>query len=132
MQRCANHRATRQRPEIGRYWANLGLYLAEAGRLSEAVPALREAVARDPRDGVVRDYLGSVLLRLGRVDEAQVQLEGAIAAEPGFIQPHLTLAEIALARGDHAEARRRLETAAGLGRDAEQAARLEHLRRQVQ
>ncbi len=128
----AFRQATRQRPEIGRYWANLGLYLAESGRLVEAVPALREALARDPRDGVVRDYLGSVLLRLGRVDEAQVELEAAIASEPAFIQPHLTLAEIALARGDRAEARRRLETAAGLGRDAEQAARLEHLQRQVQ
>lgn len=116
--------ATRLGPGVARYWANLGLYYAEAGRAFEAVPALRRAVDLNPRDGVVRDYLGRLLLRLGRAAEGQAELEAAVAAEPGFIEPYLTLAELALRRGDTAAARALLESASRLGHDAEQAARL--------
>ncbi len=96
-------------PENHRYWANLGLYYAETGRLERAVPALREAVRRAPQEALVRDYLGQLLLRLGREDEAIAEFEAALTGVPPSAQPYTNLAEVLLRRGQNERARELLD-----------------------
>ena len=67
------------RPELR---TQLGLALAETGRLPEAVRELRMAVRTDPRLPSTRVYLGGVLLRAGRPDEAAAQLRRYLRLAP--------------------------------------------------
>ncbi|MCX6399683.1 MAG: CHAT domain-containing protein [Propionibacteriales bacterium] len=99
----------------------LAAVLAMLGRYDEAVPVLRTALtglrAADNHAWEVRTrlWLGYVEFRLGRIDAAEVEFtEGArLLAEEGAWVDRLTtltnLAEVALARGDHAVALRRFE-----------------------
>lgn len=123
--------AARLNPRNFRYWANLGVYYAERGRLDEAAAALRAAAREAPQDGAVRDILGVVLERLGRDEEAIRELEAAIAAEPGFAQAHINLAALLLRRGQADRARVLLDTAARLPIEPAEADRIVKLRSQL-
>jgi Tfp pilus assembly protein PilF len=120
--------AVRGAPENYRYWANLGLYYGDQRRYEEAVQALRTAVAKNPREGTVRDYLGQLLQGLGRDDEARAEFEAAIAAEPALAQPYINLAALYLRTGQPEKARPLLATVArfpSTGEEAETIARLQ-------
>ncbi|HVO10229.1 MAG TPA: hypothetical protein VMX54_05685 [Vicinamibacteria bacterium] len=122
-------RATELMPGHFRYWANLGLYYAEAGRLQEAVESLRAAVARAPQEAAVRDYLGGVLERLGREDEAVAEYEAALSGVPVSAEPYIHLAAIRLRRGEPQRARALLAQAWRLASTEEQAQRITALQR---
>ena len=125
---AAFQRAVRAAPENYRYWANLGLYYGDQRRYEEAVQALRTAVAKNPREGTVRDYLGQLLQGLGRDDEARAEFEAAIAAEPAFAQPYINLAVLYLRQGQPEKARPLLATVSrfpSTGEEAETIARLQ-------
>jgi protein O-mannosyl-transferase len=120
--------AVRGAPENYRYWANLGLYYGDQRRYEEAVQALRTAVAKNPREGTVRDYLGQLLQGLGRDDEARAEFEAAIGAEPALAQPYINLAALYLRTGQPEKARPLLATVArfpSTGEEAETIARLQ-------
>lgn len=51
-------RALRREPDIGAWWAGLGISLESEGRASEALDAFREAQRRGPLDPALADYLG--------------------------------------------------------------------------
>jgi tetratricopeptide (TPR) repeat protein len=122
---------TRLFPENYRYWANLGLYYSETGRLERAVPALREAVRRAPQEALVRDYLGQLLLRLGREDEAVAEFEAALTGVPPSAQPYTNLAEVLLRRGQYERARALLDTAMLLTSTPQEADRIIGLRKRL-
>jgi tetratricopeptide (TPR) repeat protein len=123
--------AVRLNPRNARYWANLGVYYTERGRLEEALKALGGAAREAPRDAAIRDLLGIVLERRGRDDEALSEFEAAIAAEPDFAQAHINLAALLLRRGDVERARGLLETASRLPIEPQEADRIVELQRQL-
>lgn len=98
--------------------------LALRGGQAEAVPVLRAALRELQEsenaawEARTRIWLGYALLHLGRVDEAEADLLEAariLAAEGAWIDrlsSLANLAEVALARGDHALALRRYATTA--------------------
>jgi tetratricopeptide (TPR) repeat protein len=124
-------RLTRVAPANYRYWANLGVYYAENGRREDAVPALRAALERNPREASIRDYLGQVLAALGRNDEAAVEFEAVIAAEPTFGPAYSNLAALALRRGDPERARKLIEAGSRFAGSAEEAEAFARLRAQL-
>jgi cytochrome c-type biogenesis protein CcmH/NrfG len=115
-------------PRDARSWANLGVLLAQGGRLAEAADALRAAVAADPGDARLHDNLGLVLQALGRKDEAIAAYEAARGALPPLASPRIRLAALLLERGDKARALSLLDEAARLEIDPQDAAALEDLR----
>jgi protein O-mannosyl-transferase len=118
-------------PKIARYWANLGVYYSEIGRLAEAAEALRGAVRANPKDAAIRNYLGLVLQSLGRTDEAIAELEAAIAAEPQFSEAKIRLAALLIGRGQHERAGVLLDDAILAGIDPQQAEEIGRLRGQL-
>jgi MSHA biogenesis protein MshN len=54
----AYRRALAQEPDIGAWWAGLGISLDAEGRGAEALDAFREAQRRGPLDPALADYLG--------------------------------------------------------------------------
>jgi tetratricopeptide (TPR) repeat protein len=119
--------ATRLDPENYRYWANLGVYYGDQGRLPQAVEALRLALQRKP-EASVHDYRGQILLQLGRDDEAAREFEAAISAEPTFATAYANLAALVLKQGDVERARRLVDTGAPFASDAEEAEAFARLR----
>jgi protein O-mannosyl-transferase len=118
-------------PRIARYWANLGVYYSEVGRIAEAAEALRGAVRANPQDAAIRNYLGLMLQSLGRTDEAIAELEAAIAAEPQFSEAKIKLAALMIGRGQHERARVLLDDAIKAGIDPQQAEEIGRLQGQL-
>ena len=110
------------------YWANLGVYYGDRGRLPQAVEALRLALQRKPGEATVHDYRGQLLLQLGRDEEAAAAFEAAISAEPTFATAYANLAALALKQGDEAKARRLVDAGAPFASDAEEAEAFARLR----
>jgi tetratricopeptide (TPR) repeat protein len=54
----AYRRALRGEPDVGAWWAGLGISLDASGRGDEALSAFREAQRRGPLDPALADYLG--------------------------------------------------------------------------
>jgi tetratricopeptide (TPR) repeat protein len=54
----AYRRALRREPDVGAWWAGLGISLDTSGRGDEALDAFREAQRRGPLDPALADYLG--------------------------------------------------------------------------
>lgn len=54
----AYRRALQREPDIGAWWAGLGIALDASGRGDEALVAFREAQRRGPLDPALADYLG--------------------------------------------------------------------------
>jgi non-specific serine/threonine protein kinase len=106
--------------------------MAAASSLEEAI-AIFERCGEDYGAAVCRVYLGDVLIALGEGERAQRSFEEALAWVRLAKNPTLTLttlysmAQLALARNDHAEAGRLLEEALGLSGQARDKANLAHL-----
>ena len=121
-------RLTEVAPANYRYWANLGVYYGEHGRRAEAVPALRAALERNPREASTLDYLGQMLVGLGRDQEAAAEFEAAIAAEPTFAPAYSNLAALALRQGDPERSRQLLDAGSRFAGSAEEADAFARLR----
>jgi tetratricopeptide (TPR) repeat protein len=70
-------RLVQQHPDDAAAWRDLGLALVDAGDLSGAERALREAVARESGDVAARVHLAHVVYALGRVSDATELLTAA-------------------------------------------------------
>lgn len=109
-----NQAADFLRQTIDRYGVGYNLLarvLVTGSRAEEAEQLMRQAIARDPAEGMYRVGLAEVLVDEGRLDEAQAVLEEAEAHRLQFRYPPLVsgyiqlgLARIAMERGDYAEA----------------------------
>lgn len=85
-------------------YANLGIGLAEAGRLEEAVPFYRKAIELAPSDATAHANLGIALSGLGRIEEAGTEIVTALRLEPHLGAAHRAMALLLARRGNFADA----------------------------
>ncbi|MCE0499591.1 MAG: tetratricopeptide repeat protein [Methylacidiphilales bacterium] len=76
---------------------NLGLALAQEGRLDEAITSYQKALEIEPDYAGAHNNLGGVLFQMGRLDEAIVQFQSALEINPNYAKAHNNLG-IALAQ----------------------------------
>lgn len=98
------------RPDHADTHANLGVALAEVGRLDEAIACWRRALGLQPRCSAALVNLGVALTRQGRPDEARACLEEALRVDPQDADAAYNLGVL------HMEQRRREEAIASLER----------------
>jgi len=98
------------RPDNSRAHTNLGIALAEAGRLTEATARFEESLSLQPDNAATRLNLCDALTRLGRPAEALPHGEAAVQLDPGSAAAHLNLAQALAALGRTAEAVGHYET----------------------
>jgi tetratricopeptide (TPR) repeat protein len=99
-------RALRLNPDIPEAHNNLGVVLAQGGRLREAVTSFRQATRLKPDFAEAHNNLGNALRDLGQMEAAQVSLEEALRLRPGYAEAHHNLGVV------HAQAGRLAEAAA--------------------
>jgi tetratricopeptide (TPR) repeat protein len=87
-------------------WFNLAFLLDEAGRLDEAEPVFRRALALDPKLDRAWYGLGLLLIRLQRTDEAIKALERNTELQPMSPYGWYQLARVHVDRHQPDEARR--------------------------
>jgi tetratricopeptide (TPR) repeat protein len=87
-------------------WFNLAFLLEDAGRLAEAEPAFRRAVALDPKLDRAWYGLGLVLIRLQRPDEAVAALKQNTKLQPMSPYGWYQLARVHVDRREPEEARK--------------------------
>ncbi len=96
-----------RRPSGDRFVSQGTLALAQ-GRAQEAEAALRQALVQDPNRPLAQAALARALALVGKGDEAKEYAQKALAQEPVtlavYAWAHMALGEIALARGQPAQA----------------------------
>jgi protein O-mannosyl-transferase len=80
-----------------RQYNDLGVCMAEGGRLEEAISIYRVALAKWPDYAVTHNSLGGALLRQNHLDDAIRQFNDALTLDPDYAEAHNNLG-IALAR----------------------------------
>jgi predicted O-linked N-acetylglucosamine transferase (SPINDLY family) len=96
--------ALRLRPAIPEAHNNLGIVLAEQGRLAEAAASFQKAVRLKPDDALAHNNLGNVLRELGSLEEAVGHLQQALRLRPNFAEAHNNLGIVLAQQGKLAEA----------------------------
>ena len=112
-------------PRNAKAYENLGLALAEAGRLEESVAAFRQAIALGaapppaPPDWLAKVHgnLGASLIGLGRLDDAAAEYDEAVRLAPADYLTQVNRGIVAARRGDATLARQSFETAIELKPD---------------
>lgn len=94
----------RHHPANARAHHNLGIALADQGRLADAILRHREAVRLDPSLADAHNHLGNLLLRTATPAEARAAYAAALLADPDHPGAHFNLARLDLASGDPAAA----------------------------
>lgn len=100
-----------ENPESWMAHNNLGIRLAQTGRLEEAFVHYHKALELDPTYAEAYYNLGNAFLRARRVEEAIEQYNKALELEPRISGAHANLADILLRRGQVAEAITHIEKA---------------------
>ncbi len=101
---AAFREALRLLPDFAEAHNNLGLVLAEQGKLDEAVAHYREALRIQPGYALAHHNLGKALLRQGNAREAEEHFREAVRLQPGHAQAHLHLGDLLRAAGRRDEA----------------------------
>ena len=89
--------------------------LMRAGRLAEALPVARQAVAGRTTCSPTHGVLAMILLRLGRAAEADAVIESAVQCAPGTGDAYNSLAHVSVALGRHERANALYRRAVELG-----------------
>jgi tetratricopeptide (TPR) repeat protein len=74
--------------------SNLGISLATAGRLPEAIAEYEEALRLNPDNAQAHSNLGNAFNRTGRTAEAIDQYQQALRLQPGFAEAHNGLGSV--------------------------------------
>jgi tetratricopeptide (TPR) repeat protein len=93
-----------ENPESWMAHDNLGIRLAQSGRLDEAFVHYHKALELNPSHAETYYNLGNALVRARRPDEAIAQYNKALDLEPRISGAHANLADILLRRGQTEEA----------------------------
>jgi tetratricopeptide (TPR) repeat protein len=96
--------AVERRPGNDRAHNNLGLALAEAGRVPEAIRQYRQALRLQPNCAEAHYNLGLALAQQGNLAEAIGQYEGALQFQPDFAEAHASLGIALMEQGRLPEA----------------------------
>jgi arylsulfatase A-like enzyme/Flp pilus assembly protein TadD len=96
-------------PGMTDVWVQYANVLTRLGRQSEALEAFKQVIRLKPDEPGGLLGAATTLLALGRYDEARAHAELAIKPAPS--QAHQTLANIALAKKDYAEAQKQADLA---------------------
>lgn len=96
---------------------NLGVALAQQGRLDEAVGHLRRSVELSPFDAMFRNNLGCTLARLGELEQAARQFREALRLRPSLAEARRNLEKaLALPQPGYGPSRKRPDNARKLER----------------
>lgn len=110
--RCLQALATLE-PNEPRWPHRLAVILAGYGRLDDARPWFERTLQSAPKRFITRIRFADTLVKSNRLDEAAAQYTTALEHDADNPYALLGLGRIAIAKGNWAEARRHLETAAG-------------------
>ena len=92
------------RPDHVQAQSNLGLIMADQGRLDEAVAHYRCALVLKPDYAEAHNNLGNALKAQGKLDEAVSAFQRALALKPNFAEAHNNLGNAFQAQGKLDEA----------------------------
>ncbi|HUT77624.1 MAG TPA: tetratricopeptide repeat protein [Polyangia bacterium] len=101
-------------PTAEQAWLLLAVIELQGGRIEAALEAARRAIRAEPRAVDAALWLASHLSEGGAGRSAEELLTGVLAQRPDSAPAHLALADVLLARGDPAGARRHLRRYAEL------------------
>ena len=93
------------------YYFSVAQLHAQAGRFREAIPALEEAIKRDPSSAILWTQLAQWLGRAESSERALAAARRAVELAPGEAAPHVALAELLRGQKQFAEAEAELERA---------------------
>ncbi len=97
-------------PDMTDVWVQYAVVLTRLGREAEALDAYKQVIRLKPEEPSGLLGAAAALLTLRRYDEARAHAELVLKTSPG--RAHQTLANIALAKKDYAEAQRQADLAA--------------------
>jgi len=89
-------------------------YLIKAERYDEAIPLLKNVVAKNARDADAWNYLGFASRKLGKTNEALEAYNKALAIDPKHKGAHEYLGELYLLMKDPAKAQEQLTLLQGM------------------
>ncbi len=98
-------------------YTGLGFVLWQQGRVDEAISSLQVAIDTDPQNAAAYDHLGTILIQQGRLEEAASSYRRLVRTRPSAAA-HQELAQVLLRLGRTDEARKEMEIATALSRDA--------------
>ncbi|MHB8302961.1 MAG: tetratricopeptide repeat protein [Acidobacteriaceae bacterium] len=107
-------RCSRLDPTLPDPYYTLGILYMQEGHFNKAAEHLHTALQMRPNNANGWAILGSVYQQQNKFPEATAALKEAIHQEPDRPSPHITLATILAAQGDHAGAKEERKTAARL------------------
>ncbi|MEX0978489.1 MAG: tetratricopeptide repeat protein [Pirellulales bacterium] len=93
-------RILEQHPSHAGSWHLLGVIAFQMGRRGDALAAIRQAIAIDPRQAAFHCHLGEVHRALGQLDEARLCYERAIQLQPDFADPYNNMGLLLRITGD--------------------------------
>jgi Flp pilus assembly protein TadD len=97
--------AVRGRPDLAEVRCQLGLALADLGRLEEAEAPLREALELHPENVPALNHLGMLLEEMNRAAEGLALLQRAAALDPRDVETRIHLGMLLVNQGRFEEAR---------------------------
>src|SRR6516164_3736729 len=86
--------AVQLNPIIPEVHSNLGIVLAQQGKLSEAVVSFREAVRLKPDYAEAHNNLGNAFCEQGCLDESAEHLHQALQLRPNLVDAHVNLGRV--------------------------------------
>jgi Flp pilus assembly protein TadD len=90
-------------PDDARAHNNLGIALAGAGKVNDAVEEYRKSLSLNANSSQTENNLGSVLAQQGNLTEARQHFESALRINPDNASAKVNLADALAAEGGHAE-----------------------------
>ncbi len=96
----AFERAIERAPAVAAFHINIASAFSAAGRLDDAIAALRRGVSLDDTQPDSHFNLGNTLLAMGRLDEAAEGFERALALAPGHAAARNNLGHVLRRRGE--------------------------------
>jgi protein O-mannosyl-transferase len=110
---------------------NLGILLAEQGKLDDAIQHFERAVQLSPDYAKAHFNLGSAQARQGKLPEAAQHFERAVQLNPAYTAAHMNLAKVLTALGKMNEAVDHLQEALRLAQAQNNPALAEGIRNQL-
>lgn len=101
--------ALRLNPNLPRIYALTGMARDLTGDATDAEPAFREALKRDPDDFDANMYLGAILYKRRQMDEAKTYLDRALKLNPGSATAKYEMAMWKSTAGQYEDAAKDLE-----------------------